>query len=66
MIELEKLLEETLREDWMEDNEFQEYMVIVKKLFDPIEMEKAIQEGIKNGYSREFQIKLIKKYFKRS
>ena len=66
MTDLEKLLEETLREDWMEDNEFQEYMVIVKKLFDPIEMEKAIQEGIKNGCSREFQIELIKKYFKRS
>lgn len=58
--EIYKMFEDSLRDSWMDDADWAEVMKLMKMRFDPEQMDKDIDTGIKNGYSLESQLELCR------
>ncbi|MDP9954686.1 hypothetical protein J2X97_000323 [Epilithonimonas hungarica] len=65
--ETEKMLEIICREDWMTDDDWQEFISVYSnyKLINPTapsidELAEALKKGVQNGYSVEKQIEIAK------
>lgn len=57
--EIMKLLEDSFRDEWMNDEDWAEFLRIFLAKMSLQELEETIEIGVRNGYSLEFQLRLI-------
>jgi hypothetical protein len=64
--EVKQLFRDAFYESWMDDEDWVEFEAEVFKAIDSSyeKMSKDIEVGVSNGYSVEFQIKLVKDLFR--
>jgi len=60
----EEILLEVYREDWMSDDQWDTAMMLFEKTGVISDLEKAIKIGIRDGYSLDQQIKILKSMMK--
>lgn len=57
--EIMKLLEDSFREEWMDDEDWAKFLRIFTAKLSLQELEETIEIGVRNGYPLEFQLRLI-------
>lgn len=66
--EIDELLIDLFREEWMEDDDWVQFRrtIFTKSGFSYDELETAIDEGIKMGYTVKQQMTILRKQFKKN
>ena len=59
-----EILEKIFKEDWMDENDWNDMMSTIKQKGFITQLENALEVGVKNGYSVEQQIEIAKLIFK--
>ena len=59
-----EILEKIFKEDWMDENDWNDMMSTIKQKGLITQLENALEVGVKNGYSVEQQIEIAKLIFK--
>ncbi|MCK9574813.1 MAG: hypothetical protein WC979_02830 [Candidatus Pacearchaeota archaeon] len=62
--EIKKLLSDVFRESWMNESDWQEFLSDDRIIVRMNNISKDIEEGIKNGYTVDEQIAIVKFIFK--
>lgn len=61
---LSTIIEKIFREDWMDDNDFNQFLTIaVDHMGGWDKLDKEVEMGVANGYSVDNQLELIEKLF---
>lgn len=58
--EIDQLIRESFFEDWMDEDDYNELISVIFDKTRKEDLNSAIEEGVANGYSVEFQINILK------